>query len=222
MTSVGKPISTPERLAYWYFRLNGFLTTENFIVHPDTGRNQRTDADLLAVRFKHRAENLQRPMEDDSRIAVCDSFANVIIAEVKTGQCALNGPWTKPEEQNMNRVLKSIGCVPDDAVDGATKSLYTRGKWCGPEAIIRLFALGETTCPNLPITIEQQITWDQVINFVVERFIDYQHEKSSVGQWARDGLELRRLSLQGNPSPKIRDRFGLRRVSEEPKEPRDD
>ena len=56
---------TPERLAYWYFRLNGFLTTENFIVHPDRGPNQRTDADLLAVRFAHRKENLVRPMTDD-------------------------------------------------------------------------------------------------------------------------------------------------------------
>lgn len=49
---------SPERLAYWYFRLNGFLTTENFIVHPDEGKDQRTDADLLAVRFQHRAENV--------------------------------------------------------------------------------------------------------------------------------------------------------------------
>lgn len=32
------PIYSPERLAYWYFRLNGFLTTENFVVHPEPRR----------------------------------------------------------------------------------------------------------------------------------------------------------------------------------------
>ena len=34
-----------------FFRLNGCLTTENFVVHPDGGRDQRTVADILGVRF---------------------------------------------------------------------------------------------------------------------------------------------------------------------------
>ena len=25
----------PEKVAYWYFRLNGFLQIENFVVHPE-------------------------------------------------------------------------------------------------------------------------------------------------------------------------------------------
>jgi len=40
----------PEKVAYWYLRLNGFLQIENFIVHPSRRGSQRTDADLLAVR----------------------------------------------------------------------------------------------------------------------------------------------------------------------------
>ena len=48
----------PEKVAYWYFRLNGFLQIENFVVHPERRGGQRTDADLLAVRFPHRAERL--------------------------------------------------------------------------------------------------------------------------------------------------------------------
>ena len=56
----------PERLAYWYLRLNGFLTIPNFVVHPDTGSNQETEVDVLGVRFPYRAENLDDPMEDDS------------------------------------------------------------------------------------------------------------------------------------------------------------
>ena len=43
-----------ERLAYWYLRLNGFLTIENFILHPRTTGKQKTDIDLVGVRFPHR------------------------------------------------------------------------------------------------------------------------------------------------------------------------
>ena len=52
----------PEKLAYWYLRLNGFLTIPNFVVHPDNGSNQKTDIDILGVRFPYRAENLNRQM----------------------------------------------------------------------------------------------------------------------------------------------------------------
>lgn len=121
--------SSPERLAYWYFRLNGFLTTENFIVHPDRGDRQQTDADLLAVRFCHRVENLECPMEDDPRVACCDQFVNVVIAEVKTGYCALNGPWTEPSRGNMRRVLSATGCIARDLLEHASQSLYKKGKW---------------------------------------------------------------------------------------------
>jgi hypothetical protein len=41
----------PERLAYWYLRLNGFLPIENFIVHDEGGRAQRTDIDLWRFAF---------------------------------------------------------------------------------------------------------------------------------------------------------------------------
>ena len=40
-----RPILT-ENLAYWYFRLNGFLTIPNFVVHPDFGIEQRTEVDM--------------------------------------------------------------------------------------------------------------------------------------------------------------------------------
>lgn len=92
-----RPHSTPERLAYWYFRLNGFLTTENFVVHPDIGNNQPTDADLLGMRFAHRAENLIDPMQDDPKVAECETLVNAVIVEVKTGQCALNGLGPTPK-----------------------------------------------------------------------------------------------------------------------------
>ena len=57
-----------ERLAYWYLRLNGCLTIQNFVVHPDKGREQKTDVDILAVRFPHRAELLHNSMKDDELV----------------------------------------------------------------------------------------------------------------------------------------------------------
>jgi hypothetical protein len=45
-----------------------FLQIENFVVHPSGRGGQRTDADLLGIRFPHRAEFLfdhTKPMPDD-------------------------------------------------------------------------------------------------------------------------------------------------------------
>jgi len=210
MTSSKKPvISSPERLAYWYFRLNGFLTTEDFIVHDDAGPNQKTDVDLLAVRFAHRAENLHRPMKDDSKVAACSTFANVIIAEITTTICKLNGPWKNPDSQNMHRVVKSLGCVPDAMTDEACAALYQRGVWSDTSATIRLFAIGETRNAELPIPATQ-LFWTEIIPFIIKRFKDYSLEKSSVGNWTPDGVRLKECALGSAPEAKIRFAFRLR------------
>jgi hypothetical protein len=104
----------PEKLAYWYFRLNGFFQIENFVVHPEQRGGQRTDADLLAVRFPFRAERLfddpnDIMVDDVQRLALSDDLIDVVIAEVKTNQpCTLNGPWTLQDRQNVHRVLAAI------------------------------------------------------------------------------------------------------------------
>lgn len=90
-----------EQLAYWYLRLNGFLTIQNFIVHPDTGRDQRTDADILGIRFPFRAELKPNPMEDEPLFTQIVDKPFIIIAEVKKSECRLNGPWTAQEEENL-------------------------------------------------------------------------------------------------------------------------
>lgn len=199
---------SPERLAYWYFRLNGFTTTENFIVHPDQGADQRTDADLLAVRFAHRAENLVLPMTDDARISSCSTFVNVIVAEIKTSLCSLNGPWTDPQKENMQRVIKAIGCVPHSDVQNACASLYSEGLWSKSDVTVRLFALGDQRS-TLRVPPEQQVTWSEVIQFIISRFKQYKRQKSSVGQWAEDGLMLKRLVSKKNAEALIRKEFGL-------------
>lgn len=209
-----------ERLAYWYFRLNGFLTTENFIVHPDSGSEQRTDADLLAVRFADRAENLDEPMEDDARISRANTYANIVIAEVKTSDCKLNGPWTLPDDRNMNRVIKAIGCMPDASVEAASQSLYSTGAWSGGNATIRLIAIGDRKNPKLELhggatlPLEQQISWSEIVAFVIMRFKTYKRQKSSVPQWTYDGKKLQRLCLGREPEREIRKAFLLPEYNE--------
>ena len=82
IVSVQLSAINPEHLAYWYFRLNGFMTTVNFVVHPDEGCEQRTEVDLLGVRFPHRAELLSQPMPDDTPFIQETKRPYVVIAEV--------------------------------------------------------------------------------------------------------------------------------------------
>lgn len=205
-----KSASTPERLAYWYFRLNGFMSIENFLVHPEYGSDIRTDADLLAVRFVHRRENVCIPMEDDPQVAHCETFANVVIAEIKTGRCDLNGPWTDPMAENMERVLRAVGCVEPVSIPRAADQLYEMGRWRDNFTTVRLLALGEWRNNSLPIALEQQVTWNSVIDFCIDRFDRYRTQKSATGQWGREGIQLRRLALSRDAPLAIRDHFGLR------------
>lgn len=180
-----------EHLAYWYFRLNGFLTIPNFVVHPDTGRNQRTDVDILGVRFPNRAELYPNVMSDDPIVSRTDK-PFLIIAEVKRGQCALNGPWTRADQQNVHRVLRSVGAHADVQVDEVAHALYTSGFSDAAQCFTSLVCLGDyrsddiaTRYPNVP-----QILWSRVLEFIYSRFRTYSAQKISHGQWDSAGQEL--------------------------------
>lgn len=181
----------PEKLAYWYFRLNGFLTTVNFVVHPDRGRRQETDADILGVRFPYRAELLENPMLDDKIFSV-DDKPYIVIAEVKTGRCRLNGPWTQPNRKNMQRVLRAIGAFPDERIDEVAESLYKSGVWDGENYFMSLFCVGveESTQLKSEYPKVPQVTWNRVLEFVFDRFFAYRRQKAEHQQWDWTGRSL--------------------------------
>jgi hypothetical protein len=104
-----------QDLAYWYLRLNGFLTIPNFVVHPLRGRRQATDVDLLAVRFPHRAELGE--MEDEELFARDRRRLFVALAEVKTGVCRLNDSWTDARRENIQKILWAIGVFAQSEVE---------------------------------------------------------------------------------------------------------
>jgi hypothetical protein len=181
-----------ERFAYWYLRLNGFLTIPNFVVHPDVGRNQETDVDLIGVRFPYRAENLVRQMDDDTRFAAFGEKILVALVEVKLGQMRLNGPWTNPQRNNMLRVLRAVGPLPLTESKSAAQSLYKNGLYRSQLYHVSLFCIGEQVNSDLQKSHPDvpQVTWTEIKHFVHSRFRAYRNEKRSHGQWDDDGQNL--------------------------------
>lgn len=180
-----------EKLAYWFFRLNGCLTTENFIVHPDAGRDQRTDADILGVRFPHRAEMLDQPMEDHAAFQGFGDRTMLFVAEVKSRTCRLNGPWTRPADRNMQRVLKAVGALPEAEVETAADALYHTDRYDGERYAVRLFSLADEVggfSEEHPNAIP--ITWGEALRFIFRRFRDYRVEKPANDQWEATGKGL--------------------------------
>lgn len=193
----------PEKVAYWYFRLNGFFQIENFVVHPTKSGGQRTDADLLAVRFPFRAERLidnpNDTMADDrQRLMLSDDRIEVFVAEVKTNQpCTLNGPWTRRDQQNVDRVLAAIGCLPPSQIEKAAEDIYRTGTHVsdlGPR--IRLVAVGRERSKKLSATYPDvpQLIWKDVLTFIGDRLRRYRQQKTQVDQWDAEGHNIKRFA----------------------------
>jgi hypothetical protein len=192
----------PEKVAYWYFRLNGFFQIENFIVHPELRGSQRTDADLLAVRFPFRAERLfDNPgdimADDEHGLAFSRDLIDIVIAEVKTNQpCNLNGPWTQQDRQNIHRVLAAIGCLPHDRIEAAASDIYRVGFHYSDTIRIRLVAIGRNQDAELATKFPEvsQLLWSDMLSFIWQRFDRYRQQKTQVDQWDGEGRKLKRLT----------------------------
>lgn len=193
----------PEKVAYWYFRLNGFLQIENFVVHPARRGGQRTDADLLAVRFPHRAERLfddpnDIMADDERRLALSPGRINVVIVEVKANQpCTLNGPWTKQDHQNVHRVLAAIGCLPPDQIELAASDIYRAGVHFSELGLcVRLVAVGRERSQELLTAYPSvvQLTWMEILTFIWDRLCRYRQQKTQVDQWDAEGLKIKQLA----------------------------
>lgn len=187
-----------ERLAFWFLRLNGFLTIPNFIVHPEGPREgdgaypQQTDVDVLGVRFPFRAENRGRPMPD-FELFTAEKRPMVLLSEVKTDQCGLNGPWTDPHRQNMQKVLCAGGFRPADQVEAIAAALYQTGVWEDESLIIRIVCFGERHNSGLARShpAVPQLLWRRhVLPFVYQRFDQYRLEKQMHHQWDDDAKRL--------------------------------
>jgi len=181
-----------ERLSYWFLRLNGFLTTVNFVVHPGVGRDQGTDVDILGVRFPWRGEVIEEPMQDSPAFTGVVDRPYFVIAEVKTGLCDLNGPWSRPERGNLQQVLAAVGFCSRDDLDTVAQALYQTGQVSGSGYFASLLCLGERRNPQLHqrFPAVPQITWPEVLGFIHNRFWKYRSRKVSHEQWDVSGHQL--------------------------------
>jgi hypothetical protein len=187
-----------EQLAYWYLRLNGFLTIPNFVVHPEHGRSQETDVDVLAVRFPFRAE--LRTMRDDDLFDRVRAQSFIALAEVKTNICGLNGPWTNPDRQNMPKVLRALGAFPAPEVEMVSAALYERGVYESQLYHVSLLCFGKLANPDVQRDYPRvpQITWGKALSFIFHRFNAYRRHKESHGQWDEQGRALWDASQRSN------------------------
>jgi len=181
-----------ESLAYWYFRLNGFLTTVNFVIHPDMNGSQRTEVDILGVRFPYRAELLINPMRDDNLFLQIQDKPYVVIAEVKKGDCKLNGPWTRSQDKNFLRVLRAIGIVPEKTVPKVAEALYNSGYWEDSSCRVSIFCVGGAMNPSIRNKYPDvpQVMWTDILKFIFQRFRNYRSQKVSHPQWDDSGKLL--------------------------------
>jgi hypothetical protein len=188
------PIINPEKVAYWFFRLNGCLTIVNFVVHPDFGDGQRTEVDILAVRFPYRCELITSgEAMKDHEVFQSSDLIDIVIAEVKKDLCRINGPWTNKPDENMHRVLYAIGAFKKDDVPKVAESLYNEGYYHDDNFRVRIFAIGSRKNSNLLPNVVQ-ITWDEILGFIYDRFKKYQDIKADHSQWDWIGKFLYKTS----------------------------
>jgi hypothetical protein len=201
-----------EAIGYWYLRLNGFLTIPNFVVHPDAGSQQGTDVDVLGVRFPYRNENRIRPMIDAERFRCHRDKAYVALAEIKTGVCRLNGPWTAPERENMQRVLSALGMLSQHEIECAARELYEKGYFENQLYYVTMVCFGAEVREELNERYPRvpQILWPEVKSFIWNRFSKYRKQKSGHVQWDEVGKGMWDLAMQRDPTTRstvTRERF---------------
>jgi hypothetical protein len=136
-------------------------------------------------------------MEDDDALGVSSTLIDFVIVEVKTGRCALNGPWTAPEKRNIQRVLLATGPLERERVDDIAAALYTAGH-CVVDATLRfrLVTIGSEPSADVARDFPEvtQLTWASVLEFIHARFQAHRDHKTDVEQWTDDGRLLQRLA----------------------------
>ena len=174
-----------EQVAGWYFRLNGFLSIPGFVIHPDeVRRHPRTEADLLGVRFPYSSETLMgQSMEDDAWIRECAKIL-FIITEVKVPGCNVNGPWSRQEDENMQRAIRRLGFAADNLVDEIAQTMYKNLRWENSTHVLQYVAAGSHVNRELERTYSQlkQITWEQISNFLFKRFSEFPQKLRTGGR----------------------------------------
>jgi hypothetical protein len=165
-----------EKLVYWYLRFNGYLTIENFTVHPDFRREPETEADILAVRFPQSKEEPEGyKFERDSDLVIDDAI-DFIIGEAKSGKCAINqNSWGNPERRHVQYALEWMGFLKDEEIESVAEELYQRKVWKNKKYSVRFVCFGHYPDDDLKEKYPEltQLLLDRLMNFVFGRLTTY-------------------------------------------------
>lgn len=89
-------------------------------------------------------------------------------------------------------MLRDLGPFPQERVGKAAESLYQKGVFDCPQFYCSLFCVGNAA--NLDVTDRYpsvpQRTWEQILQFLFERFQTYRNRKADHGSWDDVGQEL--------------------------------
>jgi hypothetical protein len=178
-------------VAYWFFRLNGCLTITNFIVHPEKRGSQRTEADILGVRFPYRCELKvsSHPMEDYKEFLKFPNKIQIIFAELTKGKCKLNKPYLQPKKKNIESILYALGVFPENCVDKVAKEIYNNQFYEDENIVFRFFAIGKEKRDTLKSKVVQ-LTWNEILVFIYNRMKEYYRQKVNHQQWDEYGHQL--------------------------------
>ena len=183
-----------EKLAYWYFRLNGFLTIKNFVVHPNSGSQQETEIDIIAARFPYRTElpENEHPMQDDECLIFKPNKIRIVLAEVKARRCRVNPAWINPDKENMPQIISALGPFKGETVMPVSDEIYKHGYYEDNNFLLSLCCLGQEENLNIRDQFPKvlQLTWNHVLSFIYDRFNKYEIYKRQHQQWDSTGQKL--------------------------------
>lgn len=193
-----------DRLAYWYFRLNGFLGIENFIVHDGLNENNHlTEIDYLGVRFCHRKELYQRNgnyLEDDFQSKLFSYNPKdkiyIILSEVKLGEPQINESWYENPAALIS-LFQAIGIISFSRIKKLIVKLQTKGSVSINQFFISFVCVGNNDVgANVQFGKIPIISWDDVTRFIYKRVRDNQRLKRNMNEWGNvDGRELFNIAL---------------------------
>jgi hypothetical protein len=163
-----------EKLVYWYLRFNGYLTVENFTVHPDHKKEPEAEVDILAVRFLNSKEEPEgyRFARDDKLIL--PNVTDFIIGEVKSSMCAINeNSWGDPKRKHIEYALEWMGFLPKNpkVISTVAEELYQNKIWSEGSYSVRFMCFGNRENEELSKAYPQvkQILLPHMMEFVRRR-----------------------------------------------------
>jgi len=167
-----------EKLVYWYLRFNGYLTVENFTVHPDHKKEPEAEADILAVRFPYSKEEPEGYVFDRDNELVLPDVIDFIIGESKSGMCAINkNSWGNPSLNHIQYALEWMGFLPNNPqiYQEYIDHLKDQRVWSCNGHSVRFLCFGKTINDELRETYPAvlQITHMRMMNFVYRRLTTY-------------------------------------------------